>query len=92
MAESKPDGYLFISVAEDLNFGLLRTNPASTQGGPPVRCFNHSAMLSPHHGSETTKKLKFLFKTREKGTLSLPQIISTHIRKVIYKKLCEFNI
>ena len=33
MAESKPDGYLFISVAEDLNFGLLRTNPASTQVG-----------------------------------------------------------
>ena len=92
MAESKPDGYLFTSVAEDLNFGLLRTNPASTQGGPPVQHFNHSAMLSPHHGSETTKKLKFLFKTREKGTLSLPQIISTHIRKVIYKKLCEFNI
>ena len=92
MAESKPDGYLFISVAEDLNFGLLRTNPASTQGGLPVQHFNHSAMLSPHHGSETTKKLKFLFKTREKGTLSLPQIISTHIRKVIYKKLCEFNI
>ena len=92
MAESKPDGSLFTSVAEDLNFGLLRTNPASTQGGPPVRCFNHSAMLSPHHGSETTKKLKFLFKTREKGTLSLPQIISTHIRKVIYKKLCEINI
>ena len=92
MAESKPDGHLFISVAKDLNFGLLRTNPASTQGGPPVRRFNHSAMLSPHHGSETTKKLKFLFKTRQKGTLSLPQIISTHIRKVIYKKLCEINI
>ena len=55
MAESKPDGSLFTSVAEDLNFGLLRTNPASTQGGPPVRHFNHLAMLSPHHGSETTK-------------------------------------
>ena len=95
MAESKPDGYLFISVAEDLNFGLLRTNPASTQGGPPVRNFNHLAMLSPHHGSETTKKLKFLFKTREKGTLSLPQIRKEKkrkIRKVIYKKLCEINI
>ena len=34
MAEGKPDGYLFTSVAEDLNFGLLKTNPASTQGGP----------------------------------------------------------
>ena len=35
MAEGKPDGYLFTSAAEDLNFGILRTNPASTQGGPP---------------------------------------------------------
>lgn len=35
MAEAKPDGYLFTSAAKDLSFGLLRTNPASTQGGLP---------------------------------------------------------
>ena len=85
MAEGKPDCYLFTSVAKDLNFRLLRTNPASTQGGPQVRRFNNLAMQAPHHGSETTKTLKILFKTREKGTLSLPHTIKSilHVRKVI---------
>ena len=33
-------GWLFTSVAEDLNSGLLRTNPASGQGPVPERLIN----------------------------------------------------